>query len=147
MTDQDLQDQLAQLETLYAQGLLSEANYRAALVGLGVDADAVLAGPGARVEGAGAVAQDDSVAATTGGVAVGRDVGGDVLMPGAVKAELRLPDPARDKAARARARYLAHLRRDCNALPLAALGGEEGADEDVTLDKVYIALTPGPRFL
>jgi formylglycine-generating enzyme required for sulfatase activity len=37
VSDQDLQAQLAQLQQLYEQGVLSEENYRAALVGLGVD--------------------------------------------------------------------------------------------------------------
>lgn len=36
--------------------------------------------------------------------------------------------------------YLEKLRRHCNALPLAALGGEESSEEDITLDKIYIAL-------
>jgi hypothetical protein len=43
-------------------------------------------------------------------------------------------------AAQARTRYLIQLQRYCNALPLAALGGDEGADEDVTLEQVYVDL-------
>lgn len=35
--------------------------------------------------------------------------------------------------------YLEKLRRQCNALPLAALGGDE-EDEEITLDKIYIGL-------
>jgi formylglycine-generating enzyme required for sulfatase activity len=37
-------------------------------------------------------------------------------------------------------RYLEIFRRQCQALPLAAMGGEEGGDADVTLDQVYIDL-------
>jgi hypothetical protein len=40
----------------------------------------------------------------------------------------------------ARRRYLQNLRRFCQSLPLAALGGEEGTEEDITLDSVYIDL-------
>ncbi len=36
--------------------------------------------------------------------------------------------------------YLEKLTRHCNALPLAALGGEENSEEDITLDKIYIDL-------
>ncbi len=44
------------------------------------------------------------------------------------------------KSEQARTRYLEKLRRYCQALPLAALGGEVGADEELTLDRVYIDL-------
>ncbi|RJP50852.1 MAG: hypothetical protein C4583_09980 [Anaerolineaceae bacterium] len=43
------------------------------------------------------------------------------------------------KAQKAYRLYLDKLRRHCNSLPLAALGGEDG-DEDITLDKIYIDL-------
>lgn len=45
----------------------------------------------------------------------------------------------------ARVRYLQGLCTYCQALPLAALGGEEGAEHDVTLDDVYIALDTTTR--
>ncbi len=48
--------------------------------------------------------------------------------------------PKTDDSSAARKRYLANLSRLCKALPLAALGGEEGADEEITLDSVYIDL-------
>jgi len=48
--------------------------------------------------------------------------------------------PKADDATAARKRYLANLSRLCRALPLAALGGEEGADEEITLEDVYIDL-------
>ena len=47
----------------------------------------------------------------------------------------------------ARRRYLAGLSQACQFLPLAALGGDEGLDEPLTLAEVYIALdtiTPAP---
>lgn len=49
-------------------------------------------------------------------------------------------DPIQTRRQEARQRYLAALRRHCQVLPLAALGGEEGADEDLSLDQVYIDL-------
>ena len=39
-----------------------------------------------------------------------------------------------------RQKYLERLYRYCLMLPLAPLGGEEGTEEEVTLDQVYIAL-------
>ncbi len=42
--------------------------------------------------------------------------------------------------AAARRRYLERFSQWCNVLPLAALGGEEGAADDLTLDSVYIGL-------
>ncbi|MGB8647999.1 MAG: SUMF1/EgtB/PvdO family nonheme iron enzyme [Anaerolineae bacterium] len=56
-------------------------------------------------------------------------------------------DEAERQRATARRRYLAKLRRDCSILPLAAMGGDETLDEEVTLDRVYIDLdttTPVP---
>ena len=47
-TNQDQATQLAQLEQLYAQGLLSEPNCRAALAGLGIDPAAVFDQSGQR---------------------------------------------------------------------------------------------------
>jgi formylglycine-generating enzyme required for sulfatase activity len=58
------------------------------------------------------------------------------------------PDPrqiAFEEAERARLRYLEKLRRQCQALPLAALGGEESADEEITLERVYIELDTTTR--
>ncbi len=48
-------------------------------------------------------------------------------------------DSEKEKAQKAFHSYLEKLRRHCNALPLAALGGDD-ADEDITLDKIYIDL-------
>lgn len=88
MTDQSRQDRLAQLQQLYESGVLSKELYHAALKGLGLDpaAPSIME---ARLQGAGAVAQDHSVAAGAGGVAVGGDFHGNVyygLPPDAAKA-------------------------------------------------------------
>ena len=45
----------------------------------------------------------------------------------------------KEKSQKAFRLYLEKLRRHCNALPLAALGGDD-IDEDITLDKIYIDL-------
>lgn len=53
------------------------------------------------------------------------------------------PDPrdlAADAEAAARRHYLKRFAQWCNVLPLAALGGEEGATDDLTLESVYIGL-------
>ncbi|MBI3162126.1 MAG: SUMF1/EgtB/PvdO family nonheme iron enzyme [Chloroflexi bacterium] len=48
-------------------------------------------------------------------------------------------DAEKEKTQNAFRAHLEKLRRHCNALPLAALGGDD-SDEDITLDKVYIEL-------
>lgn len=48
-------------------------------------------------------------------------------------------DVENEKINKAFGLYLEKLRRQCNALPLAALGGDE-TDEEITLDKIYIDL-------
>ncbi len=52
----------------------------------------------------------------------------------------KTPSTKKEKATKAFRSYLEKLRRHCNALPLAALGGEESSEEDITLDKIYIEL-------
>ncbi|MFZ5882661.1 MAG: SUMF1/EgtB/PvdO family nonheme iron enzyme [Chloroflexota bacterium] len=49
-------------------------------------------------------------------------------------------DTGKEKIESAYRLYLEKLRKHCNALPLAALGDDEGADEDITLDRIYIEL-------
>ncbi len=94
--------------------------------------------------GEGAIAQDGSTAVGAGATYVGGDVntgGGDFV--GRDKIIHMVPDPQVAKAqeaADARRRYLERLRNECRILPLAALGGEESIEEEVTLDQVYIAL-------
>ena len=45
----------------------------------------------------------------------------------------------------ARQRYLECLSQRCNVLPLAALGGDEEASEEISLDKVYVDLDTRTR--
>ena len=49
-------------------------------------------------------------------------------------------DTKEARARKARRRYLKRLRQRCNVLPLAALGGEEGVGEEITLERVYVDL-------
>lgn len=48
--------------------------------------------------------------------------------------------PTPSPGEKARKRYLEKLRQRCNVLPLGAIGGEEGAGEEVSLDQVYVTL-------
>jgi len=101
------------------------------------------AGGQAHVEGAGSVAQGPgAVSAGAAGAAVGHDVVGDVLLPGARKEVHVSPSATEQREEEALARYLRSLRQLCNALPLAALAEEEGPHRraDITLNRVYIAL-------
>ena len=52
------------------------------------------------------------------------------------------PDPAQAAAERARERYLRRLQQQCNVLPL---GGDEGVGEELSLEKVYVALDTTTR--
>jgi formylglycine-generating enzyme required for sulfatase activity len=54
-------------------------------------------------------------------------------------------EAARQAEAHARRCYLERLRRQCQALPLATLGGDETSDQDLTLDQVYIDLETTTR--
>lgn len=74
MTD-DRAKRLAQLRQAYENGILDEDTYQAAVVALSAQTETQ-----ATVEGSGAVAQDGSAAATTGAVAVGGDVHGNVYV-------------------------------------------------------------------
>ena len=82
MSDQNQQDELAELQQLYEGGSLSKELYLAAIKGLGLDSSV----PGvtdAQLEGAGAIAQGPgAVAASAGGVAVGGNVGGHFIFFG-----------------------------------------------------------------
>ena len=85
----------------------------------------------------GPIAQDGSVVVEPGGMYVG----GDYVTAGGTK--VTAPDPReieREKDEKARIAYLERLRRHCQVLPLAALGGDESSEEDITLDSVYIEL-------
>jgi formylglycine-generating enzyme required for sulfatase activity len=93
--------------------------------------NAVLIGSGSIVQGEGAVG------AGAGGFAAGGPVYGPVILGNGNIIGATGTETAEEHARR---RYLTHLFRQCNALPLGPLGGEESTDEEITLDKVYIAL-------
>ncbi|RIK70992.1 hypothetical protein DCC62_22250 [candidate division KSB1 bacterium] len=73
-------------------------------------------------------------------------VGGDVLGPGASKTVQHISlESERQQFDQAQRRYLNKLKRVCEALPLATLGGEEGAEDELRLEHVYIALDTETR--
>ena len=117
-----------------------EATLRAELGRLGTlhRYEAVLSGSGAIAIGT------DNVVAGQGGAAVRGDVHGNVEIHNVVN-NPPPTDPKAAEQAKLLRRYLEHLRRQCNVLPLASLGGEEGTGDEVTLDKVYIALNTTTR--
>ena len=84
----------------------------------------------ARNKGDGAIAQGKkAVAVGKDGTYIGRDhIEKQIVLKGT------------DPASRALRVYLEALRTECTVLPIAAMGGDEEARRDVTLDKVYIAL-------
>jgi formylglycine-generating enzyme required for sulfatase activity len=101
------------------------------LIGSGAKYEATLIGNGAIAQGL------EAVAVGAGGIYTK----GDYIAPGGKK--VTAPDLQvieQEKTNRARTTYLEKLRRHCQVLPLAALGGEETAEEDITLDSVYIDL-------
>ena len=99
--------------------------------------EAVLAGTGAIAQGPGAVA------AGQGGAAIGDFLHGPLTISTIINPPP--PDPEAAEQERLLHRYLVRLRQQCNVLPLASLGGEEAAGDEVTLDKVYIALNTTTR--
>ena len=101
--------------------------------------------------GTGAIAQGGSKAGGAQSI-VAEQVTNSALAPGgvAIKADTYvenqyLPDPEAMRRKEARERYLRRLRQRCNVLPLAAVGGDEDAGEEVTLDKVYVVLDTETR--
>jgi formylglycine-generating enzyme required for sulfatase activity len=83
------------------------------------------------------IGRDQDINVDSGGVAINGAASNNVIVTGNgnIIGEMPGPDPIE-----LRRRYLENLRKQCQALPLAAIGGEEGGDADVTLDQVYIAL-------
>ncbi len=82
-------------------------------------------------------------------VVVNAPLQGDIIGPHAIKIEKIVqhasPELERQKREQGRRLYLENLSRSCQALPLAALGGEEGAEEELSLNHVYIALDTETR--
>jgi formylglycine-generating enzyme required for sulfatase activity len=101
----------------------------------------------AKIEGSGAVAQGGSIAVGENAEYAGRDI--THIINVFVK-ELFLTSGEKSKlagSAGGRIRYMKQLRRYCQILPLAALGGEEGGKEEISLDNVYIELdTTTPEY-
>jgi formylglycine-generating enzyme required for sulfatase activity len=127
MPDQDRQTQLAQLKTLYEQGMLSEANYQAALKGLGLDPAAVLS----QVE-------------TEGGAYVEGDVRADTFVGRDYVEQHFVGDGSTDPQA-LRAAYLSRLMHDCERLPLRGVNVDvadpgRGRQERLGLAQIYVAL-------
>ena len=104
--------------------------------------EAVQWGGGSLVQG------DHNVVAGEGGMALKGNVEGDLLMPGANKAVHPRPETeaeAKENTLQAlKQRYLASLAHQCNILPLAALGQEEGGQsgegQTLGLDDLYVDL-------
>jgi len=92
----------------------------------------------AKLIGNGSIAQgNDAVAVGAGGTYVK----GNYYAAGVTQVSTHDPRILeQEKNDKARMAYLEKLRRHCQVLPLAALGGEETAEEDITLDSVYIDL-------
>jgi formylglycine-generating enzyme required for sulfatase activity len=157
----DIQAQLVQLKALYDKGLLSEENYRAALSGLGVDPSSVggkrsvekekraaswppesRGGTTGVVEGEGALAQDGGVAAGAGGVAVGRDVHGDVIVvadPERLWLDIRRRPPAA-ALRKATQGYLTHLIDRYRFLDFRGMGVSDRIPLRLPLMDMYVPL-------
>ncbi len=157
----DLQAQLAQLKVLYEQGFLSETNYHAALIGLGVkqpaplvetDAGELLAAgesitatpevTSGKVEGSGAIAQDHGVAAGAEGVAVGHDVHGDIIVvadPDRLWLDIRRRPPA-EELRQATKSYLTHLVDRYRYLDFRGMGVADRVPLRLPLLEMYIPL-------
>ena len=118
MPEPDLQTQLARLQQLYEQGTLTEALYRAALVGLGVEPTTVFDQRGLQT------AQQVNVA---GNYVDQRQV---TVEPGASPAALRCA-------------YLHRVAQHTRRLPLAGVDPKAASDEgggELQLAAVYTAL-------
>lgn len=84
---------------------------------------------------------DGSIAQGNGAIALGKDA--RYIAGNYTENRYEAPDPAKveaDKNETARRLYLERMRRHCQVLQLAALGGEDDTGDEVTLDDVYIDL-------
>ncbi len=120
------------------RGILDDAQVEASLAALREKEKVLLA----QLAGDGAIAQGDHATALGSRAVQARDVGGHVITGDGT---IINPDPAQAEAGRAEARYLKRVYQQCNVLPLAAMGGEEGVGETISLDEVYVALDTRTR--
>jgi len=111
----------------------NQERYHAVLVGSG----AIAQGVGAKAAGERGIVAD----VIHGPVATGdRVVQAQTYIDTYVVKQKAPPDPAQARVTQARQRYLKRLYQQCNALPLGALGGDEGTGDEVTLEQVYVDL-------
>ncbi|MBC7249313.1 MAG: SUMF1/EgtB/PvdO family nonheme iron enzyme, partial [Anaerolineae bacterium] len=119
---------LAQLRQAYESGILDDDTYRAAVAALGVQTEIQ-----AEVEGPGAIAQVGGVAAGAGGVAVGRDIVGNIYF-----------GPPPQNSAEALRIYRQVLISACRHLPLRGVdvGASDptGGQQRLDLAQVYVNL-------
>ncbi len=93
---------------------------------------ATLIGDGGIGQGAGAIGLGKNAILIQGGLT------GNFIQTQVIESPKTNPDSVKHQ--RALETYLNRLSRACLSLPLAALGGEDSVESDVTLDKVYIEL-------
>ncbi|MCP4543643.1 MAG: SUMF1/EgtB/PvdO family nonheme iron enzyme [Chloroflexi bacterium] len=115
-----LQNELSKLGNL--------ERYRAFLSGSG----SIAQGAGAKSAGERGVVADD----VHGSVITGDQ--NKVIRTETYIEKQEIVDPSRLRETQARQRYIKRLYQQCNALPLGAMGGDEGTGEEVTLDQVYV---------
>lgn len=106
----------------------------------------------ATLTGSGAIAQGDGATAVgAGAMYIGGDVNNATIMQGdnarkidagiyVEKQVIEAANPEKERAENARRAYLERMRKHCQALPLAALGSEDGNGDEVTLDQIYVEL-------
>ena len=84
---------------------------------------------------------DGAIAQGNGAMALGKNA--KYIAGNYTENKYEAPDPKQieaDKNETARHAYLERMRRHCQVLPLAALGGEDGTGDEITLDDVYVDL-------
>jgi len=157
MVDRDLPAQLALLQRMYERGRLSEDEYRAELAELGVDPATVFDQPGQRVAqqvnvagdyhaGPAPLARAEGPGIATAGddnIAVGRDVGGHVIVAGdgaTVVVGAQPPAAKTLNAAAALDRYLGHVVEANRGLQLQGIRSA-GRLVSIELEDVYVTLT------
>ncbi len=99
-------------------------------------------GRGSIAQGAGAISAGERglAAQSIGGDAITGD--GNRVVHAQTYVEHPLPPSPSEIAGE---RYLKKLAQRCNVLPLAALGGDEGAGDEIGLDQVYVTLDTRTR--